>query len=86
MSAESQQLASTYRSEVEAGQRFEFGANWSRYLRLLDDSRIRRAEQSLCEMLEISTPHGKSFVDIGCGSGAVFSGGNAIGRTRRLFY
>ena len=32
--------------EVEQGERFEFGANWWRFLQLLDDSRIERAEPS----------------------------------------
>lgn len=56
-------------SEVAAGERFEFGRNWSRFLELLNDTRIRRAEESLRQMLEVDSLEGKSFVDIGSGSG-----------------
>jgi 2-polyprenyl-6-hydroxyphenyl methylase/3-demethylubiquinone-9 3-methyltransferase len=56
-------------AEVAAGERFEFGKNWSRFLTLLDESRIERAEQSLREMLEVENLSGKSFIDIGSGSG-----------------
>ncbi len=56
-------------SEVAAGERFEFGRNWSHFLELLDDDRIKSAEESLREMLESETLAGKSFVDIGSGSG-----------------
>lgn len=56
-------------SQVAAGERFEFGRNWSRFLTLLDEDRIKRAETSLLEMLETDTLAGKSFVDIGSGSG-----------------
>src|SRR5437016_3938870 len=60
---------STHAIEIARGERFEFGKNWSRFLDLLDDARIVRAEESLKEMLEIETLEGKSFVDIGSGSG-----------------
>lgn len=56
-------------TEVSSGQRFEFGANWSRFLMRLDDERIARAEMSLRNMLEVSDLEGRSFLDIGSGSG-----------------
>ncbi len=56
-------------AQVAAGERFEFGRNWSRFLALLDDTRIERAEESLRRMLEVDSLEGKSFVDIGSGSG-----------------
>ncbi len=55
--------------EVVSGERFEFGANWSRFLKLLDDSRIARAEESLKEKLEVSDLAGKRMLDAGSGSG-----------------
>ena len=55
--------------EIKAGNRFAFGKNWSRFLVLLDDNRIREAEQSLCNMLKVSNLRGKRFLDIGSGSG-----------------
>jgi len=54
---------------VVSGERFEFGKNWSRFLAHLDETRICEAEQSLKRMLEINDLHGKSFVDVGSGSG-----------------
>jgi len=49
--------------------RFEFGKNWRRFLESVNDLRIQEAEQSLREMLQIKTLQGKSFLDIGSGSG-----------------
>jgi 2-polyprenyl-6-hydroxyphenyl methylase/3-demethylubiquinone-9 3-methyltransferase len=59
----------THAEEIAAGQRFEFGKNWSRFLRLLTDERIATAEASLREMLGVDSLEGKSFLDIGSGSG-----------------
>ncbi len=60
---------SIHAAEVADGERFEFGKNWSRFLSLLDDTRIAEAEASLKSMLEVSDLQGKSFVDVGSGSG-----------------
>jgi 2-polyprenyl-6-hydroxyphenyl methylase/3-demethylubiquinone-9 3-methyltransferase len=60
---------SLHASEVARGERFEFGENWSRFLAALDDERIREAEDSLRRMLETESLEGRSFLDIGSGSG-----------------
>ncbi|MFN2417292.1 MAG: class I SAM-dependent methyltransferase [Pyrinomonadaceae bacterium] len=60
---------SSHAAEVAGGERFEFGENWSRFLSTLDDGRIARAVESLREMLEVPDLDGKSFLDIGSGSG-----------------
>lgn len=60
---------SAHAIEIAQGTRFEFGKNWSRFLADLDDRRIARAEGSLREMLEITDLKGKTFLDIGSGSG-----------------
>lgn len=49
--------------------RFGFGENWRDFVELLDEKRIREAERSLIEMLEIDSLEGRSFLDIGSGSG-----------------
>jgi len=49
--------------------RFAFGRNWRRFLDHVDDTRIRDAERSLTDMLDLSTLAGRSFLDIGSGSG-----------------
>ena len=75
MSAEQQTVdqparaARAHGDEVRAGERFEFGKNWSRFLELLDDERIAQAEVSLKRMLEVESLDGKCFLDIGSGSG-----------------
>jgi 2-polyprenyl-3-methyl-5-hydroxy-6-metoxy-1,4-benzoquinol methylase len=58
--------------EVAAGDRFEFGRNWARFLKQLNDRRIAVAEDSLAEYLETRDLRGLSFIDAGCGSG-IFS-------------
>lgn len=55
--------------EVGRGERFEFGKNWASFLKCLDERRIQRAEKSLLDMLGLSSLQGKTFLDIGSGSG-----------------
>ena len=52
--------------------RFGFGDNWNKYARLVDSERIDIAEKSLRELLGTNSLSGKSFLDIGSGSG-IFS-------------
>lgn len=59
----------TVQAEIQRGNRFRFGANWSRFLTLVDDARIAEAELSLQDMLGVSDLRGRRFLDIGCGSG-----------------
>lgn len=59
----------SHKSEIAHGERFEFGKNWSRFLALLNESRILQAEASLKKMLETDHLRGKSFLDVGSGSG-----------------
>ena len=63
------ETARQHEKEVRAGERFEFGKNWSAFLEVLDEERILKAEESLREMLETETLAGKTFLDIGSGSG-----------------
>ncbi len=55
--------------EVARGERFEFGKNWSRFLKAVRDEQIVTAESSLKQMLELDSLAGQSFLDIGSGSG-----------------
>ena len=57
------------RTEIDAGQRFAFGANWKSFVRLVDDQRIATATDSLTTALGVEDLSGRSFLDIGCGSG-----------------
>lgn len=49
--------------------RFEFGKNWLGFLSTLDLERIAQAERSLSEMLRMETLAGRTFLDVGSGSG-----------------
>lgn len=60
---------SAHAREVAGGERFEFGKNWGRFLALLNEKRIGEAERSLQQMLESDDLTGRSFLDIGSGSG-----------------
>jgi 2-polyprenyl-3-methyl-5-hydroxy-6-metoxy-1,4-benzoquinol methylase len=53
---------------AQAERRFQFGENWSRFLGVLNQDRIIEAEKSLSEMLD-GPMSGKSFIDVGSGSG-----------------
>jgi SAM-dependent methyltransferase len=55
--------------EVPDGRRFEFGENWARFLRVLNEERIAEAEASLKRMLDCESLAGRTFLDVGSGSG-----------------
>jgi 2-polyprenyl-3-methyl-5-hydroxy-6-metoxy-1,4-benzoquinol methylase len=55
--------------EVARGERFQFGRNWARFLAVVDEQRIVRAEVSLRELLGVPHLRGRRFLDIGSGSG-----------------
>src|SRR5437870_10607379 len=49
--------------------RFAFGRNWTSFLGVLDDARIKTATASLTTMLDRPDLRGLRFLDVGCGSG-----------------
>ncbi len=54
---------------AESDIRFEFGKNWKNFLALIDEQRISHAEESIRQALNVRDLKGKTFLDIGCGSG-----------------
>ena len=71
--------------EIAHGERFEFGKNWQNFLKMLTDERIEKAEQSLCDMLRVDNLQGKTFLDIGCGSGLFSLVARRLGATVHSF-
>ncbi len=59
----------THAEELDDGERFAFGANWARFIEVLDDQRILQAINSLRDMLGVTDLAGKNFLDAGSGSG-----------------
>lgn len=55
--------------EIQAGERFAFGANWAAFLSVVSDQRIAAAQSALAKMLGTDSLAGKRFLDIGSGSG-----------------
>lgn len=53
----------------DASAHFAFGENWASYADLIDDSRIEEAKDGLVRLLGPETLVGKTFLDLGCGSG-----------------
>lgn len=58
-----------FTKQIDKGDRFEFGKNWEQFLLILNEERIKLAEDSLLRMLEFNSLEGKTFLDIGSGSG-----------------
>jgi SAM-dependent methyltransferase len=56
-------------TDAAASPRFEFGANWERFVAVITPERVRVAEDSLRQMLGVSSLAGVRFLDLGSGSG-----------------
>jgi 2-polyprenyl-6-hydroxyphenyl methylase/3-demethylubiquinone-9 3-methyltransferase len=85
MTTQIQEQLGDHAREVRSGERFEFGANWTRFLSNLDDDRIREAEISLRQMLHVEDLKGMTFLDIGCGSGLFSLAAYRLGACIRSF-
>ncbi|MEV4526439.1 methyltransferase domain-containing protein [Streptosporangium sp. NPDC049304] len=55
--------------QVRQGERFAFGRNWKAFVARVDESRVQRAIDSLRATLEVEDLAGRTFLDVGCGSG-----------------
>ena len=55
--------------ELSERERFAFGANWKKFLDRMTRDSVVEAIRSLQQMLHVESLTGKSFLDVGCGSG-----------------
>jgi 2-polyprenyl-3-methyl-5-hydroxy-6-metoxy-1,4-benzoquinol methylase len=58
-----------WENSIEKKERFEFGENWINFLNKLSNEHIEASKDSMNEFLTIDMLKGKSFIDIGSGSG-----------------
>jgi 2-polyprenyl-3-methyl-5-hydroxy-6-metoxy-1,4-benzoquinol methylase len=61
--------ASQHRHELRSGERFAFGRNWRRFLHTVDERRIQASQEALLSALDAADLKGRTFLDVGCGSG-----------------
>lgn len=61
--------AAAHAATVRRGERFAFGENWRRFLAVVDEDRIRQAEDSMRQLLGLRDLTGRRLLDVGSGSG-----------------
>jgi 2-polyprenyl-6-hydroxyphenyl methylase/3-demethylubiquinone-9 3-methyltransferase len=74
--------ANDFSTQVAAGERFEFGENWARFLRVVDEERIAEAKASLRAVLGRDRLTGLTFIDVGSGSGLFSLAAARLGAAR----
>jgi 2-polyprenyl-6-hydroxyphenyl methylase/3-demethylubiquinone-9 3-methyltransferase len=73
------------KKEIIAGDRFAFGSNWRDFIDLVDERRVGAAVASLAGPLDMTDLTGRTFLDIGCGSGLFSLAARRMGARVRSF-
>ncbi len=66
----------------DASSHFAFGENWASYAELIDDAAIDELKKGLTKLVPAHEFRGKSFIDIGCGSGLHALAASQLGVSR----
>ncbi|GDY09982.1 SAM-dependent methyltransferase [Planctomycetia bacterium] len=74
-----------FEQQITAGERFEFGKNWQRFLGVLNEERIANAVKSLQQQLGLDRLDGLRFCDAGSGSGLFSLAAKRLGATVHSF-
>lgn len=78
-------ITAQHSAELTAGERFPFGENWRQFLQGMNESRIQESMRALQAMLGVDSLAGKTFVDIGSGSGLSSLAAHRLGATVTSF-
>lgn len=80
-------MMSDSQTEIRAGERFAFGSNWRSFIELVDEERAAAAVESLVRALGTADLSGRTFLDVGCGSGLFSLAAHRLGaRVRSVDY
>jgi 2-polyprenyl-3-methyl-5-hydroxy-6-metoxy-1,4-benzoquinol methylase len=72
-------------SEISTGERFKFGENWRRFLSGLNERKIVAAINHVAKALDMASLSGKTFLDVGSGSGLTSLAATRLGANTTSF-